>query len=309
MELNKNKEQRTALVTGVSGYMGGYFAQYLSENEFTFVGTYNNHKCSGTYSTVKCDLSKNIDIDGKFEVVIHCAGLQPYSSPYFESGRIPSFNEYKLRNIDAMKNIIEYAKRSGVKKIINISTIGVYGEIRNEIMNEDTPMVNVDDYGATKYAAELLLKESGIEGISLRLPGIIGKGARGIWAASAMEKMMHDEDMHVYSPEFITKNFVWIRDLAKFIVKLIDMNGWKYNELVLGCREGEKVIDIVQYMKEMIGSSSEIIIEEGVRKSFCIQADRAFEMGYETMKPLEIIDSYWKTFVYSRRRVCGQSLQ
>lgn len=243
--------------------------------------------------SVRCDFSSEIPVNlFKPDIIVHCAGLQPYSSPWFEIGGEPSMWEYLRSNVYATQNIINFAEQTGCKRIINLSTIGVYGQIKDSIMDEGTPRVNVDDYGNTKYVSERLLKESTVAAVSLRVPGIIGKRTRGIWVARTVEKLKKDEMVEIYSPDFVTRNFVWIDDLAKFVITLINQDCWKYEEIVLGCKKGEKIKDIVECMKRETGSKSSLVVKQGERKSFCIHADRAFEMGYESLTPLEIMHEY-----------------
>ena len=69
-------------------------------------------------------------------------------------------------NIDGTLNILNAAKKKGVKKIVVTSTAGVIGPAIDGPVNEDTPR-QVDfftDYESTKYESELKIKEYVAEG-------------------------------------------------------------------------------------------------------------------------------------------------
>lgn len=187
-----------------------------------------------------------------------------------------------------MANLIDFAKRANVKKFIYLSTIGVYGEFREAYITEESDRINPDAYGLTKYMAECLLRDSGIQNISLRMPGIIGKGSKGVWFPDTVEKFQRNEPVTIYSPDFETRNFVWADDLAKFIAKLLGMAVWEYDIVNVACHEKTTIRALVQKMKESTGSNSEIIIKDGMRAPFCLDDARAVEMGYESISPLEI---------------------
>lgn len=141
--------------------------------------------------------------------------------------------------------------------------------------------------------AECLLRaEPEVEGISLRMPGIIGKGSRGVWLPDTVGKFCRNEDVKIYSPDFQTKNFVWIGDLAKFIERLIQMKSWKYDVVNLACQQSASVREIVTEMKRLTQSVSNIMVDDSLRQSFCLNNQRAILMGYESIAPLVIVRKY-----------------
>ncbi|WP_196602699.1 NAD-dependent epimerase/dehydratase family protein [Pectinatus frisingensis] len=275
------------LVTGTSGFVGNCIAQYMFRQGYQVWGTMNNRHIEAPFHLVKCDLTQKINIIKKFDVIVHIAGVVPYKEN--------KFSKFKVNNIDIMDNVINFAIKMGIKRIIYFSTIGIYGEFRSEIIDENSDVINPGSYGITKYVAECLLRsEQNIESISLRMPGIIGKGSRGVWLADTVEKFKNGQDVKIYSPEFITKNFVWIDDLAKFIVQLIEMDEWKYDILTLACSEGASIRQIVTKIKDLTKSKSKIIIDDTLRKPFCLDNRRAVEMGYVSKNPIEIVRGYIK---------------
>ena len=273
------------LVTGAGGFAGGIVARHLSRQGWDVTGTVHRQDAQGDFPTVRLDLSQPWDVPGRYDAIIHAAGSLPY--------RKPSILEYKRSNIDAMQYLVEYAKCTEVKRVIYFSTIGVYGDFcGNTAVDEETDIINPDAYGLTKYVAECLLRESGIENISLRMPGLIGPGARPVWFTDTVEKFRRGENVRIYAPDFQTRNFVWVEDVAGFIAHLLEQSEWAYDRFVLACHESASIRDIAREMQKLSGSSSQILVEESARHPFCLNPERALSFGYRPLKPLEIVRIY-----------------
>lgn len=274
-------------VTGAGGFVGGYIADVLTEAGHEVVGTVFHNPSNGVYRIVSCNLSNPIDINESFDVIVHAAG----SLPHKES----RYTTFKRNNVDSMVNLIEFAQRVNVKKFVYLSTIGVYGDFRDSYITEESDRINPDAYGNTKYMAECLLRDSGIQNISLRMPGIIGKGSKGVWFSNTMEKFRRNEPVTIYSSEFRTRNFVWVEDLAHFVEDLIEMESWKYDVLNIACHERVAIGELVQYIKALTGSDSEICVKDGARVPFCLDDSRAVEMGYRSIAPFEMVSCYLRS--------------
>ena len=273
------------LVTGAGGFAGGHIAEYLFQQGYGVIGTVHHNIPKVSFPTVKCDLSRQLDFESDFDVIVHAAGSLPYKEQ--------DFRQFKRNNVDSMENLLGFAQRKKVKRIIYLSTIGVYGEFRDEIITEESDRINADAYGLTKYMAECLLRaEPGIENISLRMPGIIGPGVGGVWFTNTVEKFRRNEDVVIYSPDFQTRNFVWIEDLCKFVYHLIKLDDWKEQILLLGSKDKITVRELVEKMKSAVGSTSNIVVKDNIRKPFVLDTSRAFQMGYEPLTPLQILNAY-----------------
>lgn len=286
-------EKKRILVTGIGGFIGYAVASNLFEFGYEVVGTYRRTKKNVDFKCIQIDLSKPFDVDADFDAIVHAAGELPRRASEQWNYETQDFVSFKHNNVDAMENVINFAKKHSVKKIIYLSTIGVYGQIESQVVNEESNRINPDAYGITKYMGEIILREcSEIQGISLRMPGVIGPGASGVWLTNITQKLKRGEDVTIYTPGFQTKNFVWIDDLVDFVRHLIELDEWKYDTLVLACKESAFIRRIVERIKELIKSESEIHIDNSIRKPFCIDASRAFEMGYESITPMEIVEKY-----------------
>jgi len=272
------------LVTGAGGFVGGVVAAYLHNAGVSVVGTVHSRDIDVPFMTVKFELSEPWPDLGGFDTIIHAAGSLPHKEKNFQI--------YKRNNIDAMQELLVYAKSHNIPRIIYLSTIGIYGEFRDETITEESDRINQDSYGLTKYIAECLLRASGIKNISLRMPGIIGKGSHGVWLPNTVEKFLKNENVVIYSPDFETRNFVWVEDLARFTAHLLRMEQWKYNIVNLAAHEKITVRKIVDEIKKLTGSHSNIIIDNSIRRPFCMDDARAVEMGYVSITPVEMVHKF-----------------
>lgn len=275
------------LVTGAGGFVGRCVAEYLHASGFEVVGTVHSCEIDSAFETLQLDLAEAWPEMGFFDAVIHAAGSVSY--------REKNFCVYKRNNVDAMERLIAYAKEKNIPRVIFLSTIGIYGEFRDAFIDEDSDRINPEAYGQTKYMAECLLREEmSLQSISLRMPGVIGPGCRGVWLPNTIEKFRRNEPVKIYSPDFETRNFVWAEDLAGFIAHLLKLEKWKYDVVCVSSHEKVTVRELAHEIKRCTGSRSEILVDNSLRSPFCMDDSRAVEMGYVSISPLEMV-----------RRLCG----
>lgn len=282
------------LVTGAGGFIGKHIAEFLWKQGMDVLGTV--HRPQETiFPNVVCELSNPLNLEDNFDVIIHAAGKTPTRKGLKREYERQLFCEFKKANVDSMENVINFAREKHVPRIIYLSTIGIYGQIKDTVVSEDTDKVNLDVYGMTKYMGEMLLHDvEDIQHISLRMPGVIDVDSSNIWFTNTVDKFRENEDVTIYSPDFKTRNFVWLPDLCSFIERLIYAEKWKYDVVNVACNELVSVREIVDEMKRRTGSNSQIIVEEGMQKPFCLDNKRVLEMGYASIGPLEMVKEYCK---------------
>jgi NADH dehydrogenase len=167
------------LVTGATGLVGNLIARRLTFENHSVRALVRDPKhaahIQGVVSqmitadlTVPGSLQKNLK---GIETVIHCAGL-------VGSGR-GSAQDYFRINAEGTRALCEAAQSQGVKRIVFMSTVGVYGlNMLNGNVDENTALRKSNGYTNSKIAAEEIVRNSGMDFVILRPYWITGGGDR-----------------------------------------------------------------------------------------------------------------------------------
>ncbi len=227
------------------------------------------------------------DLAGDQDVIIHTAGK-------LEDPAIPAW-VFERDNVRATEALIDGALAGGCRRIINFSTLSVYGTIDVPVVDETTPSVRPTDYGASKVAAEVALRRAAPElsSISLRLPGIVGSHAHSNWLSRCRAAFLAGDPVAITNPGFRFNNVVHAEDLSAFIVALCS-RGWSGAwAFPIGAGEPMPVLAMMERMKVATGSISPLTIVESDRQPFSISSQRAIrEFGYRPVDVSEIIDRF-----------------
>jgi len=238
-------------ITGVCGFLGYNLSQELiarghtvGGNDSYICGMFNippnvyfkSFRCQDKYRFIdywgdKTD--KGRDGFGVPDVLIHCAataheGLSVFS-PHFVTENI----------FEASVATFTAAISSGVKKIINMSSMARYGKITPPFKETDLPNP-VDPYGVAKLAAEkilqILCKQHDVKYTNLIPHNIIGIGQRYTdpfrnVASIMINRVKQGKPIIIYGDGEQRRCFSPIQDVMHCIVKTVeeDFNGETIN--------------------------------------------------------------------------------
>lgn len=169
------------LVTGGAGYIGSHMVKTLGEKGHDII-VYDNlstgHKESVLYGRlVIADLA---DIDAldrlfreeSFDAVLH------FAAHIVVDESVENPIKYYKNNFSNALNLIEACVGHNVDKFIFSSTAAVYGIPEKDSVSEDTPMLPINPYGASKLMVEQALKDisrsSALRYVSLRYFNVAG---------------------------------------------------------------------------------------------------------------------------------------
>lgn len=279
------------LLTGVGGFLGQNAANYLRKNGVDVLGVYHKKKPQCYLEEMfSCDLlhdewEKYVGNE-KLDAVIHFAGQM-------KGGQIRGYLD---NTVLVARRLIDFAQKAQVKQFMYISSISVYGETLSDV-NENSDRINLDDYGMTKYLCERLLEDAEIENrIAIRLPRTLGKGCdlSYPWLPKVTGQMLKNEDIYYMNPDLLYNNMLYVDDFSKFLLILLNKNEKGFERFVLGAKGKMRILDILKYLKQNLGSTSNLIEKQasGRNKCYAIDTSYAEECGFYSRSIEEIIDSF-----------------
>ncbi len=198
------------LVTGANGFIGSNLCRHLLAHGYEVVALV---RPSGDrrfladrpdLRIVEGDITDRASLERAMkgiEVVHHVAG---HASDW---GSWPAF---RAANVEGVRNVLEAARTAGVRRVVHLSSVSVYGFPGGVDLTEDTPFVPRphDRYIATKVEGERLAMGGnghGIEVTAVRPGGVYGANDRTTTAklAPALESGRFgfvDGGRHVMAP-------------------------------------------------------------------------------------------------------------
>ena len=170
------------LVTGATGFTGGWLARHLVRNGDDVRALVRPTSRAATealrtagveaVSGDLCDAASLATACVGVEVVYHIA------ASYRTAGQPAS--SYREVNTDGTRRLLEAAEAAGVRRFVHCSTGGVHGHIEHPPATEDAPLAPGDVYQETKLEGERVARAAGesgrIEVVVARPIGIYGPG-------------------------------------------------------------------------------------------------------------------------------------
>ncbi len=160
------------LITGATGFIGRHLTKALSKiypvrilaRQTSDISSIKDCNIEIIYGDLLIKESLRPTLD-QIDLVYHLAG-EVYSrrkSDYYE------------RNVLATKNLLEACEEKGVRRIIFLSSVGVYKPVTQKtLLTEESECDPITYYGKTKLRAEELVKNSNIHWVIVRAPVVYG---------------------------------------------------------------------------------------------------------------------------------------
>jgi NADH dehydrogenase len=203
---------RRVAVTGANGFVGKSVRKFLYKNKVRVLGI--SRKNFDKYSTEINIQSKNLLEQllqkklKNYDAMVHLIGIGVESPK----------STFKEINVNLTKNIINTCKKSGIKKIIYISGLGVSKN-------------NTSSYFASKYRAEQEIINSGLDYTIFRASYIIGKTDH---LSKSLSKQMKKGTIIIPGSGKYQLQPIFVEDVAKIIL-----------ESVLQKKFSNKILDLV----------------------------------------------------------------
>ena len=218
------------LISGSTGYVGSRLSEYLEREHEVFRGTRNNIQLK---NEVRLDVTNKDEVENfneRIDAVIHLAALNNQ-----ESKKDLDYS-HKV-NVEGTETVFNLAKRNGAKKFIYFSTAHVYGRNLKDVVDEQTKLLPINQYGITHKLAEDLLisanKKNSIELVIMRLSNIVGKPQAvdsndwSLVVSDFCRQAIENKSIKINSSGNQKRDFLSIEVLLLLINKILNFN-FKY---------------------------------------------------------------------------------
>ena len=250
------------LITGACGHIGSYLVENVFKlkkiKEVVLIDNFNTNRYHVLFNLDKkikfffyeIDLSTSkLDKIKKVDYVIHCASHTNAEASFSKK------KEMYRNNINCMKNIINYCKRSKAK-LVHISSTSVYGK-QVKIVNEDDEKLlkPQSPYADIKLIEEKLLKKNkkSLNYMTFRF-GTIAGVSKGMRFHTAINKFCINaslnKDIEIYKTAFNQyRPYLSLNDAFKVIKFCINKNCFK-NDIYNALSGNFTVKEIIQTIKK-----------------------------------------------------------
>jgi dihydroflavonol-4-reductase len=222
-------------LTGGTGFIGKHTTELLSKtnhqlkllvrktSDTSFLNNLNLTLVEGDLTDRKTLLEGMKGCDAVINIAAHYTFWEPNNKIYSKI------------NIDGTRNVLECALECGIKKVVHISTAGVFGKPKEEPFTEKSSFgsIQYSEYFRTKYEGDRiaweLYEKSGLPLVVIYPVCVLGAGdtkASGRYLKDLINRKL---PVTVFKNEIFT--FVYVKDLAQAIVKALEKDnniGEKY---------------------------------------------------------------------------------
>lgn len=212
--------KKRVLVTGATGFTGGYLAEELVNQGFSVralsLPKQDTNKLEKIgVEIVYGDLTKKdtlaVAVEG-VDTVYHIAAI-------FREQNVPKQYFFDV-NVGGTKNLLESALEANVRRFVHCSTVGVQGEIKNPPAKEEDPYNPGDVYQDSKVEGEKLAlsffkEHPEIEGVVFRPVGIYGPGDTRFLK---IFKFVNSGKFRMIGNGEVLYHLTYVTDLAKGII-------------------------------------------------------------------------------------------
>jgi nucleoside-diphosphate-sugar epimerase len=257
------------LITGAGGFIGSCICRTLVGRfpEAAIVGVTRTPSPSPepflqNYESVACDLLEDgfdKKLPAQANVVIHLAG-----DP--RNPRNPdAFTSQVSANVMMTSRVADYAAKAKADFLIFASSAAIYSGNPRLPFVESEIEFPVDNLGATKLAAESLLKARSLAGqfkvLALRIFTAYGPGARPeTFVSQAIAKLRSADPVANFGAAEAKRDFVYVDDVARSVVAgmALRKTNITYEALNIGTGQKTSIRKVVDLLANILGVTKQI---------------------------------------------------
>jgi len=246
----------TVMITGSEGFIGSHLVNYLKGIGKKVVPI--DYKLGN--DLLKKEVIENLP---RADVIIHLAG-----KTYVPSAWEDPYSMYEI-NINTILNILEFARKRVVRKIIFPSTY-VYGKPEYLPVDEEHPISASNPYTRSKLLCEELCKayskDYSIPILILRLFNVYGPGQARFFLISTVISQVSSNKITLIDPH-PKRDYVYISDVVRAFQLSIDFEFSEFEIFNIGSGVSYQVPEVVDLILKISGAECDVIYKNISRKN------------------------------------------
>jgi len=262
------------LVTGGAGFIGSHLVERLLEagHEVDVLDEFNDyydprikrdnlHAVAERIEIHEADIRDAAAVDriistGRYGSIIHLAA---------RAGVRPSIKEPRLyidTNIIGTYNLLEAARKAGIRRFVCASSSSVYGVLKTAPFREDMALTEtISPYAATKLAAEQLCSNYsylyGMRTISLRFFTVYGPRQRPDLAIHKFTRYIHEgRPIDQYGDGSTRRDYTYVDDIIQGVMACLTYDGKLCDVFNLGESQTTTLTALIQAIEETLGKKA-----------------------------------------------------
>ncbi|MEM0117544.1 MAG: SDR family NAD(P)-dependent oxidoreductase [Conexivisphaerales archaeon] len=311
------------LITGGAGFIGSHLADSLLRLgcKVTVLDNFDDFY-SGKEENVKHNLGNSkyrlikADIRDQAAVDSACKGIDVIFHLAAQAGiRYCNLDPVKTNsvNVDGTINVLNSARKHGVKKLVYASSSSVFGKIVKVPIDENHPTNPTSVYGASKLSAEkycLAYFESyGLQVTCLRYFSVYGPRGRPDQVIHAFVKnILGGQSPIIYGDGSHSRDFTFVSDVVSATILSAmreESSGRVFN---IGYGKEYRIIDVAEMILDALNSNKPPAFKEGYQGDFprtlCNNRKAQELLGWKAQVPLrEGISYFIEWYKLNRREV------
>ena len=220
---------RKILITGGAGFIGSHLAQVLFEYGFEVRSFDLKSSPRENIDSVQGNI---LDRDSLGKAIKGCDAVIHLAAQISVPRSLDYPEETMEINVVGTENVLDLAKKHGIKRIILASSAAVYGDSAILPLKEDYLGNILSPYASSKLKNEeqaIQARENGLETVALRFFNVYGtgqsfEGPYGSVIPKITEKIAHGENPIIFGDGLQSRDFIHVSDVAQSILQLLNIH-------------------------------------------------------------------------------------
>lgn len=215
--------KKKILISGANGFIGSNLISSLLDDDKYEIHALSRAPAGNHSKNIKfyyCDFNDPLFIKylpEEIDCIVHLA-----QSPHYREFPTRSTDIFNV-NVHATQQLLDWARRTGVKKFLYASSGNVYSRKADKLKESDICEPN-DFYSTTKFVGELLTRqyEKYFEVVIMRIFGVFGPGQNGMLIPQIIQKIFNGEEIQLAKAKGLFFSPLYIDDIVRMIFLLIE---------------------------------------------------------------------------------------